>query len=219
MSADLAPVIRVMLVDDHPLVRMAIRQTLSVPDIEVVGEAASAEEALILAQDLRPDVVLVDINLPAMSGVDLVRELAPRLPDARLIMLTVSTDDDDVAAAIDNGASGFLTKEVRPEVLVAAVRDAHRGDLVMPPQMAARLVQNLRVRARRGSVPPRLSGYGISRREMEILRLVADGYTDHEIAQALTLSPRTVEAHVASILRKLNVSNRREAARLYRAST
>ncbi|TAK01961.1 MAG: response regulator transcription factor [Chloroflexota bacterium] len=211
--------IRVMLVDDHSLVRLAIRQALGKPGIEVVGEAATAEDALSLAPQLRPDVMLVDIGLPGMNGVDLVRELAPRIPATRIVMLTVSTDDADVADAVGNGAAGFLTKDVAPEALVRAVRGAHRGDLVVPRQMAARLVRNLAERSRRAPTPIGAAGNEISPRETEVLRLVAEGYTDREIAKRLTLSQRTVETHVSNVLRKLNVDNRREAGRLYRSFT
>jgi DNA-binding NarL/FixJ family response regulator len=206
-----------MLVDDHPLVRLAVRQAVTAPDIEVVGEASSSEEALSVAPHLRPDVLLVDIGLPGMSGVQLVRELAPRLPKTKIVMLTVSTADADVLAAIEYGAVGFLTKEVAPDALVRAIRGAHAGDLVVPRQMAARLVRNLSERAHRAS--GRSVGTDLSERESEVLRLVAEGYTDREIARTLMVSPRTVETHVAAVLRKLNVENRREAARRYRAAT
>jgi DNA-binding NarL/FixJ family response regulator len=206
-----------MLVDDHSLVRLAIRQAVTASDVDVVGEAASAEEALGLAPQLRPNVMLVDIGLPGMSGLDLVRELAPRLPETKFVMLTVSTSDADVADAVDQGALGFLTKDVSPDALLRAVRGASHGDLVMARQMAARLVGNLRARARHAPALANPGGDEISRRESEVLRLVAEGFTDREIAEALTLSRRTVESHVASLLRKLNVANRREAGRRYRA--
>ena len=131
-------------------------------------------------------------------------------------MLTVSTADPDVMNAIQHGAAGFLTKDVAPEALVRAVRGAHAGDLVMPSQMAARLVRGLSERTRQARVV--MGGeVGGTEREAEVLRLLADGYTDREIAEALTLSPRTVETHVSSLLRKLGVANRREAARRYRS--
>ena len=219
MSGTAVARIRVMLVDDHSLVRMAVRQAITASDVEVVAEAASAEDALELALSVRPDVLLVDIGLPGMNGMDLVRELRPRLPETKFVMLTVSTSDDDVADSVDYGALGFLTKDVAPDALLRAVRGANRGDLVVPRQMAARLVRNLCDRARHA---PHLAGPGsgdLSRREMEVLRLVAEGFTDREIAGTLTLSPRTVEAHVASLLRKMNATNRREAGRRYRALT
>ncbi|HSK52384.1 MAG TPA: response regulator transcription factor [Clostridia bacterium] len=209
--------IRVMLVDDHPLVRSAVRQALDAPDMEAVGEASSAEEAMRLATELRPDIVLVDIALPGASGVQLVRELVPRLPETRFVMLTVSTTDEDVMAAIEFGASGYLTKDLTPDALQRAVRGAHAGDLAMPRRMAARLVRRLADRAHRtpaGHDP--MAAHGLSIREREVLRLLSEGLTDREIAGALTISTRTVETHVSSLLHKLGVRNRVEAAQHYR---
>ena len=209
--------IRVMLVDDHPLVRSAVRQALDAPDLEAVGEASSAEEAMRIAAELRPDVMLVDIALPGASGVQLVRELSPRLPDTRFVILTVSTTDEDVMTAIEFGASGYLTKDLTPEALQRAVRGAYAGDLAMPRRMAARLVRRLVDRAKRtrtGHDP--IAAHGLSVREREVLRLLSEGLTDREIAGALTISTRTVETHVSSVLHKLGARNRVEAAQHYR---
>jgi two-component system nitrate/nitrite response regulator NarL len=206
-----------MLVDDHSLVRSAVRQALTGPDVELVGEAATAEEAFALAPRLRPDVMLVDITLPGIDGLQLVRELAPRLPDTRFVMLTVSTSDRDLLAAMSNGASGFLTKDLTPEALLRAVRGAHAGDLAMPRRMAARLVNRLVDRARHAPSDADVHALAIlSAREREVLQLLADGLTDREIAATLTISSRTVETHVSSVLHKLGVRNRAEAANRYR---
>ena len=207
--------LRVMLVDDHSLVRSAIRQAITAPDVEVVAEAASAEEALDLAPRLRPDVLLLDVDLPGMTGVQVVRELAPRLPDTKIVMLTVSTSRRDVADAIRNGAYGYLTKDLSPEALLRSVRGIRSGDLPMPRAMAAQLLEDL-ARAARGSGSASDSIAGLSTREEEVLRLLADGLTDREIGEGLQISPRTVESHVGSVLRKLGVRNRAEAARRYR---
>ena len=209
--------IRVMLVDDHPLVRSAVRQALVGPDVELVGEAATAEEAFELAPQLRPDVMLVDITLPGADGVQLVRELSPRLPETRFVMLTVSMSDRDLIAAMDSGATGFLTKDLTPDALLRAVRGAHAGDLAMSRRMAGRLIARLVDRTRRapgGSGDETLGA--LSLREREVLRLLADGLTDREIAETLTISTRTVETHVSTILHKLGVRNRAEAANRYR---
>lgn len=209
--------IRVMLVDDHPLVRSAVRQAIAATDIEIVGEAATAEEAFELAPTLRPDVLLVDIALPGMSGIHLVRELAPRLPDTRFVMLTVSTADRDVTEAIENGAIGYLTKDLTPEALLRAVRGAHAGDLAMPRRIAARLVTRLVDRGRRmNGGGDGLTTASLSGREREVLRFLAEGLTDRQIADSLMISTRTVETHVSSVLHKLDVRNRAEAARFYR---
>jgi DNA-binding NarL/FixJ family response regulator len=205
-----------MLVDDHALVRAAVRQAITGPDVTMVAEEATAEDALRVAMEVRPDVLLVDIDLPGMDGIRLVRELAPRLPDTRIVMLTVSSSEDDLIEAIRSGASGYLTKDVTPDALLRAVRSAHLGELAMPRRMAARLVQRLAAAPRHGTsgqADPALAA--VSAREIEVLRLLAEGLTDRDIAETLTISPRTVETHVSSILRKLHARNRAEAARRY----
>ncbi len=212
-------ILRVMLVDDHGFVRSAIRQALTATDIQVVGEAPSAEEALRIAPELRPDVLLIDIDLPGASGLRLLRELRPRLPDAKFVMLTVSTSQADVLEAVRLGAVGYLTKDLDAEALLRAIRGVGDGDLAMPRKLAARtmrdLVDGVGARAMERGTP---GLDALSPREDEILRLLADGMTDREIAEALTISTRTVESHVSNILRKLDARNRPEAARRYRDS-
>jgi DNA-binding NarL/FixJ family response regulator len=204
--------LKVMLVEDHALLRAAIRQTLSVPELEIIGEARTAEAALELLVTLRPDIVLVDIDLPGMSGVRLVREVVPRLPDAHIVMLTASAAREDLMAAIHSGASGYLTKDLTPEALVRAVLGIRNGDLPMPRRMAAEVVRDLAARRQR-----RPTDRGdITTREEEVLRLLAEGLTDREIGESLGISPRTVGRHVGSVLDKLGVRNRAEAARRYR---
>ena len=206
---------RIMLVDDHALVRAAIRQALEGPDAEVVGEAHTAEEAIEMAARLRPEVLLLDIDLPGMSGIEAVRELAPRLPDTRIVMLTVSTDRRDLLDAIRHGAVGYLTKDLTGEALRRAVHGLRRGDLAMSRSHAAQVLEHLQ----RGGVPAATDALAglLSSRETEVLRLLSEGLTDREIATALAISPRTVESHVSSVLRKLGVRNRAEAAQRYRS--
>jgi DNA-binding NarL/FixJ family response regulator len=207
--------LRVMLVDDHGFVRAAIRQALTAPDVAVVGEAATAEEALDIALELRPDVLLADIDLPGMNGLRLLRELAPRLPETKFVMLTVSTDSDDVLEAVRLGAVGYLTKDLDADALLRSIRGVRDGDLAMPRRLAARtmraLVETGPGRTERGG--PDLAS--LSRREEEILRLLSSGLTDREIGEALTISTRTVESHVSNLLRKLGARNRAEAARRF----
>ena len=207
--------LRVMLVEDHALVRAAVRHAITAPDVELVAAVATAEEALELALQVRPDVLLVDIDLPGMDGVSLVRELAPRLPETRIVMLTASRADHHLVDAMRNGARGYLTKDLAPEALLRAVRSAYDGELAMPRLMAARLVHQLvEISGRTASSPdPALAG--LTTREEEVLRLLAAGLTDREIAGSLTISGRTVEAHVSSVLHKLGARNRAEAARRY----
>ena len=151
------PTTRVMLVDDHALVRSAVRQALAAEDLEVVGEAANADEALLLAPQLAPDVLLLDINLPGTDGMRLLRELAPRLPATKIVMLTVSNDRRDLVEAVRSGAAGYLTKDLSPEALQRAVRGIRSGDLAMSRSMAADVIEHLATthqppsrRARRG---------------------------------------------------------------------
>jgi DNA-binding NarL/FixJ family response regulator len=208
---------RIMLVDDHALVRAAVRQALTAPDVEVVGEAANAEDALLLAPQLKPDVLLLDLNLPGSGGIHVLRELAPRLPDCMIVMLTVSTDRRDLVDAMREGAAGFLTKDLGPDALLRSVRGLRRGEVAMSRTMAADVIRSL---ARRGAAAdPAQPGDelgSLSPREIEVLRHLADGATDREIGERLGISPRTVETHVGSILHKLGVRNRAEAARRYR---
>ena len=208
---------RVMLVDDHALVRSAVRQALATDDLEIVGEAASADEALLLAPQLAPDVLLLDINLPGTDGLRLLRELSPRLPETKIVMLTVSNDRRDLVDAVRSGAAGYLTKDLSPEALQRAVRGIRAGDLAMSRSMAADVIQHLATTTNR---PSGASGSdemtGISAREREVLALLAEGLTDREIGERLGISPRTVETHVGSLLSKLGVRNRAQAAARYR---
>ena len=221
MTIEMAP-LTVMIVDDHPLVRAAVAQAVAGPTIRVVAEAATAEEALMLAPSIRPSVILLDIEMPGMSGVQLVRELAPRLPETKIVMLTVSGAERDVLDAMRHGAVGYLTKDVTPEALARSIRAVEAGELVMPRRLAARLVQRLAHRTARDRDPdePGPSGEDavdrLTTREVDVLRLLAEGLSDREIATALTISARTVETHVSSIIHKLGVRNRTEAASRYR---
>jgi two-component system nitrate/nitrite response regulator NarL len=205
-----------MLVDDHAFVRSAIRQALSAPDVEIVAEAASAEDALQIAPDARPDVCIVDIDLPGMSGLQLLRELRPRLPDTQFVMLTVSSSQADLLEAVRLGAVGYLMKDLDAEALLRAIRGLRDGELAMPRRLALRAIRAL---VESGARPPSETAQQqldrLSPRESEILRLLADGLTDREIGDALTISVRTVETHVSNILRKLDARNRAEAARIY----
>lgn len=211
--------ITVMLVDDHALVRSAVRQALTAGDITVVGEASTAEEALLLAPDLQPDVLLLDLNLPGTSGLGLLRELAPRLPRTKIVMLTISDDRRDLLDAVRHGAAGYLTKDLSPDALQRAVRGIRSGDLAMSRAMAAEVIQHLAATTNRPSgTDASVHLPGVSPREEEVLALLADGLTDREIAERLGISPRTVETHVGSLLNKLGVRNRAQAAQRYRES-
>lgn len=210
--------LRVYLVDGHTLVRGAIRQAIEGDDIELVGEAASGEQALDELPELRPDVVILEVDLPGVGGLQLLRELSPRLPDTKFVMLTDSTDRRDVLEAIRNGACGYLTKDLVAGALKRAVQGVARGEMPMARRRMALLVRDLVEAAHQtGAVGEALVGLTV--REVVVLRLMADGRMDHEIAAALTISPRTVETHVSNILHKLGVRNRAEAGKRYRDGT
>jgi two-component system nitrate/nitrite response regulator NarL len=202
-----------MLVEDHALVRNAVREAISTDDIEVVAESSSAEDAIAPALRLRPDIILLDIDLPGMSGLHLVRELAPRLPDTKIVMLTVSSAHRDLVEAVRFGAAGYLTKDLTPEALLRSVRGAQEGDLPMPRRMAAEVMAHL---ARQGrSDASQVTGLPrLTDRELEILRMISDGGTDRHVATRLGISIRTVETHVSNVLHKLGVRSRAEAAAL-----
>ena len=212
---------RVMLVDDHALVRAAVRQAIDGGDVELVAEAATAEDAFALALSVRPDVLLLDIDLPGMSGLQMLEELGPRLPETKIVMLTVSDSERDMLDAMARGAAGYLTKDLSPEALLRALRGTQRGELAMSRQFAARAIRHFAEAARRGRGGGGGGGgvlEGLSPRENDVLRMLAEGLTDREIAAALIISPRTVETHVSNVLHKLNVRNRAEAAQRYRES-
>jgi DNA-binding NarL/FixJ family response regulator len=211
----MADPLRVMLVDDHALVRSAIRQAITADDVEVVAEAASGEEALSQAIAARPDVILLDLDLPGMSGTQILRELVPRLPETKIVMLTVSTSRRDLLDAVRAGAAGYLTKDLSPDALLRAVRGIRRGDLPMSRSFAAHALDELSRGARQPSSDGSGTDAGLSARETEVLRLLAEGLTDREIAASLQISPRTVETHVSKVLHKLGVRNRAEAARRF----
>jgi DNA-binding NarL/FixJ family response regulator len=217
-SAGSAAPLRVMLVDDHALVRSAVRQAIDAPDVELVGEAGSAEDAFALALAVRPDVMLLDIDLPGMNGIQMLEELSPRLPDTKIVMLTVSDSERDMIEALARGAAGYLTKDLNPEALLRALRGTQRGELAMSRRYAARVMRHFIEAARKGRSGSSNGLEGLSPRENDVLRMLADGLTDREIAQALVISPRTVETHVSNILHKLNVRKRAEAAQRYRDS-
>jgi DNA-binding NarL/FixJ family response regulator len=215
--------LRVMLVDDHALVRAAVRQAIDSAGVELVAEAATAEDAFALALSVRPDVLLLDIDLPGMSGIQMLEELGPRLPDTKIVMLTVSDSERDMLDSIGRGAAGYLTKDLSPEALLRALRGTQRGELAMSRRFAARAIRHFVEVARRsrGTTAGVAGGgiiEGLSPRENDVLRMLAEGLTDREIAAALIISPRTVETHVSNVLHKLNVRNRAEAAQRYRES-
>jgi two-component system, NarL family, response regulator LiaR len=204
-----ADVIRVLVVDDHAVVREGLRTFLSLQDgIEVVGEAGDGREAVAAAERERPDVVLMDLVMPRLDGVEAMRELRTRVPAARVIVLTSFLDDDRLLPAIRAGAAGYLLKNVEPSELARAVRAADAGEALIDPVVAARLVNALADNHR--------SEPSLTEREQEVLDLLARGYANKRIARELGISEKTVKTHVGHVLAKLGVADRTQAA-LYAA--
>lgn len=210
--------IRILVVDDHTLFRRGLMALLS-SDIrfEVVGDAADAGQAQRRAQELQPDLILLDNHLPGVTGVVALPSLKEAAPGARVLMLTVSEDDADLAAALQAGAAGYLLKNMESDELAAAIVRAMQGESVIAPAMTAKLVAAYRnaaagPRAEPQSAPTRSPLESLSPREVEILRGIARGESNKEIARALGIAETTVKVHVQSVLRKLDVASRVHAA-------
>ena len=178
------------------------------PEDVIVFEPFVALSALAV----RPDVMLLDIDLPGMNGIQMLEELSPRLPDRSIVMLTVSDSERDLIDALARGAAGYLTKDLAPEALLRALRGTQQGQLAMSRRHAAVVMRHFIEAARKGRSGSAGGLEGLSPRENDVLRMLADGLTDREIAQALVISPRTVETHVSNILHKLGVRKRSQAA-------
>ena len=201
----MTPAVRVLLVDDHPVVRQGLRALLSTQDgIEVVGEADDGEAAVAAAERLSPDVVLMDVVMPGMDGVEALRRIGERRPQTRVVMLTSYADERRAMEAVDAGASGFLLKDASPRDVAAAIRAAHRGEAVLHPSVAAKLLAERRR-------PPAAHADLTARDEAQHLQL-ARGLQNKQIAAQLHVSEKTVKTHVSAILRKLDVTDRTQAA-------
>ena len=205
----MAQAITVILVDDHQMVRQGVRAFLEKqPDISVVGEAASGAEALRLAADLAPDVTLMDLVMPEMDGVETTRRLKQASPRSQVIILTSYHDDEHIFPAIRAGALSYALKDVSSGELIEIVRKAARGEAVMHPHVAARVMEELRGGPRAQTPFPS----DLSERELETLRLIAEGLNNAEIAERLVISEHTVKRHVSNILSKLHLADRTQAA-------
>lgn len=210
------PPIRVFIVDDHGVVRRGVRSYLSIfEDIEVVGEAANGREALdrlhaMAAAGDAPDVVLMDLAMEPIDGVAATRELRATMPEVEVVAVTSLIDESRVQAALEAGASGYLVKDAAPEELAVAIRAAQRGEIHIDGALARRLMDSFR--SPRDDTPDPFGE--LSERELEILRLIAEGHANKEIAGRLVISERTARTHVSNILRKLGLSSRTQAALL-----
>lgn len=199
--------IRVLVVDDHAVVRQGLRTFLELQDdIEVVGDAGDGEQALAAVAEHAPDVVLMDLVMPRLDGIEAIRRIAAERPRTRVIALTSFLDDDKVLPAVRVGAAGYLLKDVEPQALVAGIRAVHRGEALLHPAVAARLMEEVAGGA------PRAAGDRLTPREREVVGLIAGGLSNKRIALELGISEKTVKTHVSSVLSKLGLTDRTQVA-------
>ena len=200
--------IRVLIVDDHTIVRKGIRALLAeIEDIAVVGEASDGVEAVAQAETLTPDVILMDLLMPQMDGIEATRQITSRQPGVRVLVLTSFVADDKVFPAIKAGALGYLLKDSAPQDLVQAIRQVHRGESSLHPTIARKLLEEMAHPSASRSTPDPLS-----ERELEVLHLLAQGLSNREIAEKLIVSETTARTHVSNILGKLHLASRTQAA-------
>jgi NarL family two-component system response regulator LiaR len=199
--------VRIVIADDHPVVRQGLRAFLETqPEVEILGEASDGEEAVRQVERLLPDVVLMDVVMPKLDGIEAIRRIRAISPSTQAIVLTSFADDDKIVAAVRAGAAGYLLKDARPQELTGAIRAVARGEALLAPSVAARLMREL-------SRPNEDSAASIlTSRELDVLRLIASGRSNKEIAIDLVLSEKTVKTHVSNILAKLHLADRTQAA-------
>lgn len=201
--------IRLVIIDDHEMVREGLKAMLvTEPDFQIVGDAADAQQALVLIEQLRPDIALLDVRLPGMSGIEVCHTVTERYPDTAVIILTTFTDEDLIARCIQAGARGFIVKDIERLDLKRSIRAVARGEAAIDPKAAVAVLARLR---RIPSVDQTPSPEPLSAQQLVILRLVAQGLPSREIATQLYLSENTVKGYVQDILHRLNVKNRTEA--------
>src|ERR687896_1472577 len=202
--------LRVMLVDDHDLFRTGLRNLLEEQGVQIVAEASDGATALTMVRELAPDIVVMDLNMPGMNGIEATREITRLAPLTRVVVLTISDQDEDVMNAILAGACGYLMKDSSIQDLMQGIRAAAVGESLISPHIASKVLQRIRaatVESGGAGARPELSD-----RETEVLRLIANGKDNAEIAQELHISPKTVKNHISNILMKLQIENRIQAA-------
>jgi DNA-binding NarL/FixJ family response regulator len=209
--ADSALSPRVLLVDDHEIYRAGLRGLLVEQGIDIVGEAANGEQALEVVEAKHPNVVIMDLNMPGIGGIEATRRITTLAPLTRVIMLTVSSAAPDITDAVLAGACGYLLKSATTQEIVAGIAAASRGDALLSPSVAAKLLERVREAPSRPAVPDPAQA-ALTEREIEVLRLLASGMDNAEIGRTLFISPSTVKNHISSILLKLQIENRIQAA-------
>jgi two-component system, NarL family, response regulator LiaR len=196
--------IKLLIVDDHAMVREGVKMYLNFdPTLEVIGEASNGQEALELLTQLSPDVILMDLVMPVLDGISTITEVKKRYPDIEIIALTSVLEDEKVVGAVQAGATGYLLKDSKPQELIEAIHAAGRGEVRLHPEAAKRLMRQVKTPDMRESITPR---------ETDILKMIGRGYSNKDISKELELSEYTIKAHVSSLLSKLELSSRTQAA-------
>jgi DNA-binding NarL/FixJ family response regulator len=203
--------IRVLIVDDHDLFRTGLRNLLEGQGVDVAGEAASGVDAVRLVAEIAPDVVVMDLNMPGMTGVEATRQIVGRAPLTRVVVLTISDQDGDVMDAILAGACGYLLKDASVQELMQGIRSAAIGESLISPTIAAKVLRHVRSSSSQPEIERAIRAE-LSEREIEVLKLIANGKDNAQIAGELHISPKTVKNHISNILMKLQIDNRIQAA-------
>jgi DNA-binding NarL/FixJ family response regulator len=208
--------VRVLLVDDHALFREGLAGIISAqPDMQVVGEANDGLEAIVKARELKPELVVMDVQMPGVDGLEATRQIKQAVPEATIVILTVRDDDAKLFEALKGGAQGYLLKDIRSQEMLEMLRSALRGEAALSPALAGRVLAEFRRLSRHG-IPGAEDDGTLTEREQQVLLEVSKGATDKEIAEALSISLNTVKSHIRNILAKLQVNTRREAAKAAR---
>ncbi len=201
------PPLRILIVEDDPMMQLGLEQTLGEhPQLTIVGQAADGYMAVELAQKLKPDVIIMDIGLPRQDGIAATQQIKAAMPEVRIVMLTSHTTDTEVIAALSSGADAYCIKGTNVDRLLSAIAAAQEGATYLDPQIARRVIENLKLPTANTTVGQ------LSQRELEVLKLMVEGYSNPEIAAALYLSPNTIKTHVRGIMNKLAVDDRVQAA-------
>ena len=203
--------VRVLIVDDHDLFRTGLRTLLESEGVDVVGEAAAGGDAIRIVRELAPDVVVMDLNMPQMTGVEATRQIVSVAPLTRVVVLTISDEDGDVMDAILAGACGYLLKDASVQELMQGIRSAAVGEALISPGIAAKVLRKIRASAAQPEIEKTIRSE-LSEREIDVLKLIANGKDNADIAAELHISPKTVKNHISNILMKLQIENRIQAA-------